>query len=241
MFGRGIGLLLSGGRGGILTTTKLIADALRPAPEWRIFDLGGPLGNLAWAELCPGLQRLIRNAAPSWKLFLWTSAMFSLFWEFGYLMKCGVTGRGDGTALVEGLNPAGVWRALLFLGGLMLYRAAIRVLASDLHAIVSSAESEWRSRLRRLLWTVYFAGGMTACAGAILDPRGPGEIFNSGVMSSFAASLGLVFIPILFPSHPDKNSAVDDSLRGSFLLVALAAIVLLLFVLVFGPGIHVSA
>jgi serine/threonine protein kinase len=38
-------------------------------------------------------------SVPEHRKGLWTSMSFSLFWEFGYLMKCGVTGHGDGMAL----------------------------------------------------------------------------------------------------------------------------------------------
>src|ERR1035437_1978782 len=93
--GHGLGLLLAGGRAFILTTTRLIYPTQLPAPFWRIFDLAGPIGNLSWAALCLGLQRLIPGAAPRWGLFLWAGSMFALFWEFGYLMKCGVSGQGD--------------------------------------------------------------------------------------------------------------------------------------------------
>ncbi|MGH8091946.1 MAG: hypothetical protein ACREIF_00530 [Chthoniobacterales bacterium] len=238
--GHGIGLLLSGGRAGILTTTRLISDVPRPGQSWRIFDLGGPAGNLSWAALCLVLQRFQRGAAPRWRLFLWASAMFSLFWEFGYLMKCGLTGSGDYMALILGLKPAAVWRALLFLAGLMLYRAAIRLLTSDLHFVVRSADSGCRTRVTRLLWALYLAGGLAACAGAILDPRGPGEIFNSGALSSFVACLGLAFVPGLFGSYPDKSLAVGESVSRSAPITALAVLALLLFVLVLGRGIPVS-
>jgi hypothetical protein len=238
--GHGIGLLLSGGRAGILTTTRLISDTPRPGQSWRIFDLGGPAGNLTWAGLCLVLQRFQRGAAPHRRLFLWASAMFSLFWEFGYLMKCGVTGSGDYMALITGLGPAGVWRAALFFAGLIPYRAAIRLLASDLHFVARSAEPSWRSRVTRVLWALYFAGGLAACSGAILDPRGPGEIFNSGALTSFVACLGLVFVPGYFASYPDKSLAVSDSTTRSAPITALAVIALLLFVLGLGPGIPVS-
>jgi hypothetical protein len=238
--GHGIGLLLAGGRAGTLTTTKLIYPAQLPAPMWRIFDLAGPIGNLVWAALCLALQRLIRGAAPYRRLFLWAGAMFALFWEFGYLMKCGFSGEGDAMALIDGLKPAGVWRAMLFLAGLLLYRRAIRFLAADLHFVVRAGEMKWQPRVRRILWMLYLAGGVTACAGALLDPRGAGEIFRSGAASSFLACLGLGLVPASFPLYPDKGVATDQVFPNSPALIGGAAAALLFFVFVLGPGIHVS-
>ena len=238
--GHGIGFLLAGGRAGILTTTRLIAERPLPAPGWRIFDLGGPVGNLTWAALCLAGQRLTRGAAPRWRLCLWASATFSLFWEFGYLMKCGVTGSGDGMALIEGLTPTWFWRTLIFLTGLLLYRGAIRLVASDLHFVVSATDPGWRPRVKLLVAALYLAAGLTACAGAILDPRGPGEVFYSGVMSSFVACLGLGFVPGAFAKRADKALPVVHSVPRNIPLIALAVAVLLLFVLFLGPGIRFS-
>jgi hypothetical protein len=238
--GHGVGLLLAGGRTFTLTTTRLIFATQLPESFWRIFDLGGPIGNLCWAALCLGLQRLISGGAPRRRLFLWAGAMFSLFWEFGYLMKCGVSGHGDAMALIEGLNPAWLWRVLLFLAGLVLYRIAIRFLAADLHFVIRASEAEWRSRLRRLLWTLYLAGGVTACIGAILDPRGASEMLRSGATSSFLACMGLALLSSSFALFPDTSVAPIQPFPKSPALVACAVIALLLFVFVLGPGIHVS-
>lgn len=240
VIGHGIGLLLAGGRAGTLTTTRLIYPAQLPAPFWRIFDLAGPIGNLSWAALCLTLQRLIRRAAPGWRLFLWAGAMLGLFWEFGYLMKCGLSGYGDSMALIEGLKPAGVWRAILFLAGLVLYRSAIRLLAAELHFVVRASDMEWRPRVRRLLWTLYFAAGLTACAGAVLDPRGVGEMMRSGAASSFIACLGLGLVPAFFQRSADTSVSRGDSVRWSLPVIGFAVLIFFLFVLVLGPGIHIS-
>lgn len=170
--GHGIGLLIACGRSGILTTTRLIYESQLPNPNWRIVDIGEPAGNLIWAGACFLAQRLIRRAAPIMRLFLWASMSFSLFWEFAYLMKCGVTGHGDGMALTEGLTPAWLWRALTFVIGLVLYRGAVSLTSSELHFVVSAKTPLWRSRVVRLLLTLCSAAVLIACAGPIFDPRG---------------------------------------------------------------------
>ncbi|MDQ6808663.1 MAG: hypothetical protein M3Z64_04465 [Verrucomicrobiota bacterium] len=68
--GHGIGLFLAGGRGGLFTTTKLISETTRPEPFWRIFDLGGPVGNLIWTAMCLALLRKARHAPTHGRLFL---------------------------------------------------------------------------------------------------------------------------------------------------------------------------
>ena len=143
-------------------------------------------------------------------------------------------------ALIEGLTPIWFWRTLIFLAGLLLYRGAIRLVASDLHFVVRAMDPGWRPRVMPLLTALYLAAGLTACAGAMLDPRGPGEIFYSGVMSSFVACLGLAFVPGAFARRADKTLPMVHSLPRNIPLIALAIAVLLLFVLFLGPGIRFS-
>lgn len=165
---------------------------------------------------------------------------FSLFWEFGYLMKCGVTGQGDAMALTRGLTPGWFWRVLMFGIGLFLYRGALSLTSSELHFVLSAKIPHWRSRLVRLLLTLCSAGGLIACAGPIFDPRGRLEILNSGALASFASWVGLFAVPPLFPSHADKNLIAVSPLGRSIPLILLAAVASVLFVAILGPGIPFS-
>jgi len=165
---------------------------------------------------------------------------FSLLWEFGYLMKCGVTGQGDATALTRGLTPGWVWRVLMFGIGLFLYRGALSLTSSELHFVLSANNAQWRSRLRRLLVTLCIAGGLIACAGPIFDPRGRIEMLNSGALTSFVSWVGLFAAPSLFPSHAGKNLIVVSPLGRSVLTILLAASASVLFVAILGPGISFS-
>jgi hypothetical protein len=147
---------------------------------------------------------------------------FSLFWEFGYLLKCGVTGHGDGMALISGLTPAWLWRAVIFIAGLALFRAAISVTSSELHFIMDADAPQWRSRLIRMLWIVYIASGLIACAGPLFDPRDRLEMLNSGALTSFASSVGLIAVPLLFPSCPRRNLDTKTFIQRSMPLILFA-------------------
>src|SRR5450432_2434844 len=100
--GHGSGFFLAGGLSSMLTTTRLIEWVKLGDPQWRIFGLGGPAGNLLFAALGWLGQRLVRGPAVRLRLFFWLVMAFNLFWAFGYLIFSGVTGRGDYMALVEG-------------------------------------------------------------------------------------------------------------------------------------------
>ena len=95
-----------------------------PDPVWRIFDLGGPAGNLVFAGLGWVGLRLLPATRTRWRLFCWLLMAFSLFWAFGYLLFSGVVGRGDWLALL----PAHFWpgRILLAIAGFLVILGAER-------------------------------------------------------------------------------------------------------------------
>ena len=233
--GHGVGLLLAGGRTGILTTTRLIVPAPLPDPVWRIFDLGGPAGNLVFAGLGWVGLRLLPATRTRWRLFCWLLMAFSLFWAFGYLLFSGVVGRGDWLALL----PAHFWpgRILLAIAGFLLYEASIQVGAHQLGGILDGSQVNVRIRARRLIGIAWLAGGLIATAGPALDPRGSLEMINSGALSSFAAAVGLLRIPRRLNAVAAAPIAQDSTITRSigWLLAALAAS--LFFIAVLGPGI----
>ncbi len=240
--GHGVGMLLAGGRTGIFTVTRLIHEPGFPDPGWRLFDLGGPCGNLLWAALCFALRkrwRLFGGTAaqrtssgrqdvafsrrdcwrPSLLCCFWSSMTFSLLWETGYLMKCGVTGDGDATALVRGFLPPTVWRIILFSAGLFLYRKTLLLAAREMPPMD-----------RTRLLTLCGAAGCIACLGPFFDPRGRMEMLNSGFTTSFLSWIGLYWLPTKIPAPPvPRNRAI----------VALAILGSCAYVFLLGPGIRV--
>jgi hypothetical protein len=218
-----MGFVLAGGRSGIFTTTRLIGD------EPSIFDLSGPFGNLLFAALPWLLQRLLHRPAIHLRLLLWLVMAFSLFWAFGYLAFSGVAARGDWFVLIDKLPYLWVWRILFVAAGLALYRASIQLAASELR---------WtghpRSGVGRLVLTSYLAAGGIACAGCVFDPRGAWEILNSGVLSSFAAMVGLLQVPRRFTAFGE--TVVNRSVGW----MVSAAVVAVFYVALLGPGIRFS-
>jgi hypothetical protein len=238
--GHALGFYLAGGKSGMLTTTRLIEWIALPDPQWRIFDLGGPAGNLACAFSAWLVQRLVRRRPVQLRFFLWLVMVFSLFWSFGYMIFSGITGIGDWMALFR--NTPFLWpgRVLLVLLGFFLYRASIQVAARELRFVISRTDADSVSRITHLIWISYLSAGLIACAGATLDPRGAAEIVRSGAMSSFAAFLGLFFVPNNFlrffkslevPDAPEKPISWDLP----WILAALAGAIY--FIGILGPGI----
>ncbi|MGD0683313.1 MAG: hypothetical protein ABR990_14835 [Terracidiphilus sp.] len=234
--GHGVGLLLAGGRSGILTTTRLIVPTPVPDPAWRIFDLGGPAGNLAFAGLGWLGLRLLLAARTRWRLFCWLVMAFSLFWAFGYLLFSGVTGRGDWLALL----PEHWWpgRVLLAITGFLLYEASIRVGAHEFSGIFDGSRADEGMRAKRLIEIAWLAGGVIATAGPALDPRGALEMLNSGALSSFAAAVGLLRIPRRLKPVTTAPTIQDSTINRSISWMVVAVAASVFYIAVLGPGIR---
>jgi hypothetical protein len=235
--GHGIGFLIAGGKSCILTTTRLIETQRLGDRGGDIFDLGGPFGNLVFAGAAWLAQRLLHRSAPRLRLLLWLLMAFSLFWGFGYLIFCGVFARGDWFPLIRGMSYLWLWRILFVAVGIALYRGSVRLVASELRWIISTGETNWQIRVRRLVFTSYVAGGMIACAGAAMDPRGAIEMLNSGALSSFAAAVGFLQVPRLFPVSGEERAPTPNVVHRNLGWIFVAAAVSIFYIAILGPGI----
>lgn len=235
--GHGFGFYFAGGHSCMLTTTRLIEWVQLPDPKWRIFDLGGPAGNLIFALLgWLGLRRF-RARPVHLRLFFWLLMAFSLFWAFGYLIFSGVTGQGDWMALIQVTRFLIPGRILFFIAGIFLYRLSVRLVARELRSILPVHSAITKARLSRLIWLSYLSGGLIACAGAVLDPRGPIEILKSGALTGFGTAIGLFYVARIFSRTPDQQPVPDAPVFRHLAWILAASAASLYFIAILGPGI----
>jgi hypothetical protein len=253
IIGHGAAYVAVGGRSFILTTTRLIGQGAQADAQGnlfvglahgdlygKIFSIGGPLGNVVFAALTWIALRFLHRLQPRARLFLWLATAFNLFWAFGYLMFSAVINRGDWMEAVRGLPLEWLWRVFFFLTGLALYQFSKMFLAADMRWFISTDDPHWRERVKRMVWISYMAGGIIACAGAIFDPRGRNQIYNSGALASFAAAIGLLQMPFLAKRYLRQSDARQIGIARSLGWIFAAIVAAALFVGVLGPGVHVS-
>jgi hypothetical protein len=179
----------------------------------------------------------VRGRAPRLQLFLWLVMAFSLFWAFGYLIFCGFVGRGDYMALVEGTKYVWPRRLLFVVAGVLLYRVSIGLAAREMRWIVPVHGTDVGARLTRLVRICYISGGLIACGGAVLDPRGPLEILKSGALSSFGAAVGLLCVTNRFLRLAEKYSPTDAFIPRDWPWIVAAAAGTIYYTAILGPGI----
>jgi len=201
----------------------------------RIVDGAGPCAGIAAALLCWLWLRVLPPAGRAARAFLCLGFAFAAFWNFGYLIKSGLTDQGDWAFVIAGLNPPLLWHAAIAIAGVVSYWFSIRLLTALLTRHLASAEPS-PSGLKPPAFTLiaYLAAAALASIAASFDPRGPGTILHDALPSS----LGAVGLPLagwfLQRSNPALRLAVPASPAWIIAGGAAAAG----FVALLGPGLR---
>src|ERR1700730_12924258 len=103
--------LLTGAKSGVLTTVAWSSDF-----DSRLVAAGGTLANLAAAMVFWIALRSTTGGSARLRFFLLTSLAFNLFAGTGYFFFSGVTNFGDWAAVIAGLPPHWLLRAILVVG-----------------------------------------------------------------------------------------------------------------------------
>jgi hypothetical protein len=193
---------LSGARQITVTSTYMEAGM-----DTRWILAAGTLVNLLFGVLGLAVLRGMRRANMSLRmperiplrLFVWSLTAFNLLLGTGYFLFSGVGGIGDWAEWMKGLSPLWGWRVGFALLGAVSYVASAWLLARELVAIVGLGEARlWRmteARMRRMTWTIYFAGGLTACVAGVWNPMGWKLVLISAAASSLGGASGLMWMP----------------------------------------------
>jgi hypothetical protein len=168
------------------------------------------------------------------RAFLLLGFAFAAFWNFGYLIKSGLTDQGDWAFVIAGLKPAPLWHALITVAGIALYWASLRLLASMMRRHLGSDEAtDWSPLAFSLV--AYGAATAIACAGAYFDPRGPATILSDALPSS----LGAVGLPLAGALVSRTSPGLRLAVPSSVTWIAAGAVAGNAFVALLGPGLRV--
>ena len=199
----------------------------------RIIDGAGPAAGIAAAMLLWLWLRVLAPASRAARAFLCLGFAFAAFWNFGYLIKSGLTDQGDWAFVIAGLKPPPLWHAAIAVAGVVSYWISIRLLAALLAQHLTSAEPDAQKPLAFTL-TAYIAAAVLASIAAFFDPRGPGTILSDALPSS----LGAIGLPLagwfLQRSRPELR--LDAS--ASPVWIVTDGVITAAFVALLGPGLR---
>jgi hypothetical protein len=228
--GHGLTALLTGAKSGVLTTV-----AWSSAFDSHPVEAGGTLANLAAALLCWLFLRSTKNAAMPLRYFILIACAFNLFTGTGYFFFSGVTNFGDWAAVIAGLHPHWLWRALLVVVGVSSYYAAVLLVGIGLVRYVGVARDQ-QKRLRQLTIMPYFSAVLLACVAGLLNPFGIQLLWQSALPATAGGQSGLLWLQYYIPRGTEPNRTPEHVERNSNLIVA-AGLLALVYIAVLGRGI----
>jgi hypothetical protein len=231
--GHGVASCLMGDR--ILSISTV---ALQNAEPNRIVAAAGTGANVVVGILSLLALRRVRQFT-SVAYFLWLLAAFNLF-NVGYLVFSAVSGGGDWGAVISGLSPAWLWRAVVGVAGAVLYFQVCRALAISIAAFADRGEVSLQRDGWRLVWAAYVAAGVVLTSAAALNPIGLNLILVSGVGASFGLNAGILFVPGMAPASTHGQAVASSRIRTSVTWITAAGIGSVLFIAVLGPGIKLA-
>lgn len=185
------------------------------------------------------LWRYARSALP--RLAGWIVFAVKGMVAAGYWMFSGLTNLGDwGPAAGGGIAPLPwpwVWRAGLFLAGLVVYVGVVRQAIRMLRAMLGGGERAHRMQ-RRIAMTLYLVGGALALLVGLFNPYGLVITLVSAVASSFGGTAGLFNVAYARAADRPPQAYVIDRHIG---LVAVGVLMAVLFAVVLGPTLYLRA
>lgn len=227
--GHALTALLTVSPSGVLSTV-----AWNSAYDSKLVDAGGTIVNLVAAAVFWLLLRGARQSSAATRLFLLLACAFNLFAGTGYFLFSGLTNFGDWAAVIAGLQPPALWRALLVLGGILGYWAALVVAGTSLVRYVGIPRTE-RSRITRLMLAAYLSAVAIACLGGALNPEGIQLVFVSALPATAGAGSGLLYMQ--FYARKNVQPAVNvEPINRSFAWIAVSAACALPYIFLLGRG-----
>jgi len=228
--GHGLTALLTGAKSGVLTTV-----AWSSAFDSRPVEAGGTLANLAAGLAFWLVLRSAKNASMPTRYFLLISCAFNLFTGTGYFFFSGVANFGDWAAVISGLHPHWLWRALLVVVGASSYYAAVLVVGIGLVRHVGVPRDQ-QGRLRKLTIVPYLSAIVVSSAAGLLNPLGIQLLWQSALPATAGGQSGLLWLQYYIPRQTEPNRS-PGQLARSYAWIGVAAVLGIVYVVVLGRGI----
>lgn len=228
--GHGLVALLTGAKSGVLTTV-----AWSSAFDSRLVEAGGTLANLAAALVFWLALRSAKLESMPMRYFLLITCAFNLFTGTGYFFFSGVTNFGDWAAVISGLHPHWLWRALLVIVGASSYFVAALVVGIGLVRYVGIPRHEQR-RLRKFTIVPYISAILLASGAGVLNPLGMQLLWQSALPATAGGQSGLLWLQYYIPRGTEPKRA-PDRLARNYLWIVVAVVLAFVYVVVLGRGI----
>jgi hypothetical protein len=158
-----------------------------------------------------------------------------LFTGTGYFFFSGVTDFGDWAAVISGLHPHWLWRALLVFVGVCSYYAAVLVVGTGLVRYVGIPRDQQR-RLRKLTIVPYVSAILLASVAGLLNPLGIQLLWQSALPATAGGQSGLLWLQYYIPRDTEPKRE-PGQLARSYVWICVSAVLGVVYVVVLGRGV----
>ena len=207
----------------------------------RLVALAGPLMSLIMGVIGGVVFERTSKSNPQLKYFLWHFAVTNLMVAAGYVLFSGVAGIGDlGTGqygVFYQAQPEWVVRVGLAILGAASYYGVVRFAIRMMDTFIGGAGTERIDRAQRIALVSYLTGGVVAVLIGLLNPYGLVIVLTSSVASSLGGTSGMAWMMHLLDRQKDTGET-PFSMGRSWGWIAMSAVFLLAYTLLFGPTIY---
>ena len=191
---------------------------------------------VAWLAL-----RIAQRASLRVRYYLWLTMTVNLFEGTGYFFYSGVAGIGDWQDVIKALHPYWLWRVGLVLLGAALYFGVITLSGRWLTRLIAGTANA-QARVRGLTLLPYVTIGLAGSIAALPNLLGWKLIVISAAAATFGGLAGFLSVGPMVEGRlgrmaPPSDGAVSDCIPRNRFVIAVALLVLVLDIGVFGRGV----
>ena len=229
--GHGGACLLTGGHPLALSTVHFECQG-----EGMLVAAGGTIANLIAGFVFWAAGYSVKRSTRL-RYFFWLSMTINLFAAGGYFLFSGIGNIGDWAEVVQGLQPAWLWRVGLTILGVVTYLFFMWIALLQMRPFLGEDHSGRLLRARQLTLPAYFTDGILSCIAGLFNPVGMILVAISAAAASFGGASGLVWMDEwLRGALISTTSFQMPPLTRSFAWIAAAAVLAVVFIAILGPG-----
>jgi uncharacterized membrane protein len=232
--GHGLATLAVGAKPVLLTSSYFSSS--ETYSRW--IPAAGGIANVVVGLPALWAARRSRRSLPRFLFVL--LAAFNLLFAAAYPFYSGVAGFGDWAAVISGLEPAWLWRAMLVVVSVVLYWVFLQLLAVAIRPFCNGGDAPNLARLRRITLLPFVSAMAVAGVAGALNPRGLLNVFMAAIPAA-AASCGMTQLDHFRRARmkaPDMPAA--EPIAHSTDTIIAAAVIAASFVGLLGPGVRFS-
>ena len=199
-----------------------------------------PIVNIIVGLLIWNYLRKPRQIAPELHFFIWLFMLMNLLGGSGYFMFSGIANVGDMAAVIEGWEPAWLWRVMLTIVGTAMFTFFIWLALRLMGNMIGGEADEQIGRANKLSLLSYFTAILVAIIASIFNPLGLISLPTVTAVIAAAGSLSpLAWMMQWFRAKSFVKAEKQPlEIHRSWRIIAIAGVTVFVYAFVLGQTIY---